>query len=363
MSVPVSLSQGTPAAFYQDLFTRLSGADFGDWSPTRIQKLTSAEGWTIKVRGKRCRLIVPRPLLWAHLERGFEYPVIFSRLELVLAEEAKPRDFHLLNGVMTDVMGYPAPLVGGPGPWLRWRRDGGSDETPGTSVTLAFSRDQISVAFTPTRVAEKTEAELIELAEEIEDLFTHWQAAGRHPSLVGLDFPSRVLTDWEDVEDALTGVLTTLTHDIPFLGTRISVELGTFPEPTGSVSFTITEDGQLSLHCHPMAWGTQPNNETMQDLGWHRGGQAVEDDPGDPDATADVDPGAGSWRCSFRPPSQRKCAVAARILVETLQIFGIEPVAEGVEETAGKLHYRADYPGLNRTHLPGLFLPNYPWIS
>lgn len=268
----------------------------------------------------------------------------FQELSLTVTGNASLEDFHRLVSAGADVIGHRPPLWGGPGPFVRWRQDGGSFADPGTSTEIRFAAGRIVLTFYATQVYEHFWVKSVEWGEGIHDPFPSWMVSQRHPSLGGMTYPGgRVVFTWEEFEEALGDMIHTLVHDVPGMGDGMSLILAPRDEPDRYVRFIIDEDGDLIMEASAELDPAQrPDDAAMEGLGWH---DRIEREP-------------RNWWRGYRRPSEQESAAAARLLVETLRAYGVELLDDDWENEKSALTYRPNYVGVGYFDLPGLYLPH-----
>jgi hypothetical protein len=327
---------------FRDLLTRLREHDFADWSRAAIERIAAAEGWTIG-EGAYSRLTTPSPLLGGTLDAGYRDLTDFQELSLTVTENASLEDFQRLVSVGAEVIGHRSPLWGGPGPFVRWRQDGGSSADPGTSTEIGFAAGRIILTFYATQVYEYSWVKGVEWGSGIDDPYPSWMVSKSHPSLGGMTYPGgRVVFTWEEFEEALGNMIHTLAHDVPGMGDGMSLILAPRDEPDRYVRFIIDEDGDLIMEASAELDPAQrPDDAAMERLGWH---DRVEREP-------------RNWWRGYDRPSKQESAAAARLLVETLRAYGVELLDDGWGNEKSALTYRPNYVGVGYFDLPGLYLP------
>lgn len=170
-----------------------------------------------------------------------------------------------------------------------------------------------------------------------------------HPSLAGMTIPGgRVVFNWTEFEEALGNLITTLTHDVPGMGDGMSLILTPRDEPKRYVRFIADNFGDLIIEASAeLDPAERPDDQTMNQLGWY---DKVRTEP-------------RNWWRGYENPGPVECAAAAKLIVQTLQAYGVRLLDEECwrdgRDDEKALTYTPNYVGRRSGDfwLWGLYLP------
>ncbi|WP_067485983.1 hypothetical protein [Actinomadura hibisca] len=217
-----------PDAEIKALIRRFAALDMGDWDRAAVDRAAAVLGW--KVAAGRGAVALHGGLPTGP---GHAYPDELSEpprqhgYESFSCPLARGRDRPALNEAFRtarrlaeDLLG-PAPLRGGPGPWLRWRR-------PVSLLELERTASSVEVCLRPAEVVEADEHRAVEwgdrdIAAEVVGI---WLGETPHPSCAETSLPGHCVAEsWKELREWLEETLRTLVEDLPALDDPTVVSL------------------------------------------------------------------------------------------------------------------------------------------
>lgn len=316
-------------------FQQLSRVDLGDWGARRIVAAAHELGWepddttrpTHLASGSPWgpALVVPAP----DDDDPDDDPDDGGHLAAVRVPVAPAADFPATIAAATAVMGFPAPMTGGPGPWVRWRRPPGDGAGPGTSIGLLRADDAVWVELIATGTWESQARRWFATGEGIDELPYRWLALRRHPSLQGLTTGARLVDDERSAERGIELTLEDLLDGLEALAGPAD------PAPTGRLRFTRPAGDATTFFDVTLGPGRALTfrasaTHDLDSHGWHRLEKRT-------------------WLCTWPSAGPAECAEAASVAARTLRADGGRPG-----------YARARLAGRTRVELPGLGFARSP---
>ena len=283
------------------LFGRLSRVDLGDWGAERIGAAAADLGWEPDDAVKPTRLdtglatgpaiVVPTP----QEDAGGDVP----RAAALRVPVGPAGAFAGTVEAATALMGFGPPMIGGPGPWVRWRRPPGADAGAGTSIGLLRADERVWVELVATQTWESQARRWFADGEGIEELPYRWLASRRHPTLQGLTTGGRLVAGWDAVEQGLTLTLDELLDGVDALARPGA------SGPTGTVRLARQDRSPTAFFDVVLSPGRaltfrRAGGPALGEQGWHRQDKRT-------------------WLCEWPAAGPDECAEAARIAVRTLR--------------------------------------------
>ncbi|WP_426512862.1 hypothetical protein ACPPVO_20800 [Dactylosporangium sp. McL0621] len=206
-------------------------ADLGAWGRDDVDRVATGLGWWLGADDKwRTTLVetdgpyqvrADRRRSWD--DRGYfgEYTSLEVRREVAAEEHADAYRAALADVVA--VLGDPG-LVGGPGPWARWRLPQTIVELSGAEPArvAAYPRSRLALTVMPREGTESDDRQNGEYAEHWAPFYS-WRSTAPHPNpahgtLLGMmTYAHRPAEDWSEFERNLSELLATLPVDLPVL--------------------------------------------------------------------------------------------------------------------------------------------------
>ena len=294
-----------------DLVRRLEAVDMGAWDRAAVDRAAAELGWRLAPEHRRS--IADELVFQASFSagRGFAH----SNSSIVRPDDrefesfgyllAEGNDREMLTRVFQKAREaaerrlHPAPIHGGPGPWLRWRR-------PNSLLEIERTSRDVVLRLRSTQVVEDDEYRACKWGDRdfAVGAIGVWMSVGRHESLEGMMVPGGFdAGTWSEFQAWLAETLRALTGDMPCLRDDVVMVLSPGDESDRFVQLTIDEEGLLHLEA-----ARRPEDvHTLTALGW------------EVDAPNDVNPSK-----DFPAPSGQEVNTAAQLLVRTLRTFGVD---------------------------------------
>ncbi|GAA4099989.1 DUF6301 family protein [Actinomadura miaoliensis] len=292
----------------EELIRRFAALDMGEWDRAAVERAATELGWPI--RRDYDRLALQASLSAGHARA---YPDTtsdprrdngYQSLEYQLAELARGDDPQVLTEVFQAARRAaerrlgPAPIRGGDGPWLRWRRPVSLLEIERTSRT-------VELRLRPTQVVENAEYRVGKWGDRdfaVATIGSWLSVARRDASLEGLWLPGGFEAEtWQDFQQWLAETLRALVSDVPCLGEDLVMVLSPGDGSGRFVQLTIDDAGLLHMEAGRMP--DDPN--TLAAMGWEEHDEYV--------VAIDLD-----------TPTGPEVDTAARMLVETLRAHRVD---------------------------------------
>jgi hypothetical protein len=272
----------------------------------------------VSLPGGRALEIVERPS-----RDGTE--VVAMRAVVDVGEDAD--DFARWLEVARAVLGQAPTLMGGPGPFVRWRRPGSSGQ-PGSSIGMRLAgAGSIAIEVMATEHYEHQEYRTFEWGEGLDGLPYHWLGFRQAPELDGLTTSGRLVYGWDEIEAAIAMTLVTLHRDVVALrGYGLAFKVGLRPRDRSrrEVAAVLFHDGRMDVLADLAKPQYRLPDARMPELGWHR--QWV----------------GKRWRCDFDAASGKICRQVARTMRATLEAWQV-PLAESNMDRGKTLGYYVSF--------------------
>jgi hypothetical protein len=315
-------STSDPEAF-DELLKAMAGLDFGNWERSSVLAALAPLGWRetpdalslTRASGETATLV----------EQSSSEGLNLVAFRCKVGSSAQAGDAASWIERARRALGVAPVIMGGPGPFIRWRRAGLDARDPGTSIGLRLRDGALYLELMATLRYEHAEYKVFEWGEGVDDVPYRWMGFRRDDSLHGMTTLGRGVHDWDAVERAVALMLQTLRDDqlaLAGYGLLFRVQLRPRDKSRREVTALVSRARELSLLSSFAEPKYRLSDATMRALGWQRIFHR------------------GRWRSQLPPATDKICREAARTMVGTLRAWKVElPVSR--TSTSPTLAYRA----------------------
>ncbi|MFI6288867.1 DUF6301 family protein [Streptomyces sp. NPDC051018] len=254
-----------------DLVRAFAVIDLGDWGRPDIERVLAEHGWSLDREREKVLCFstgLPTGSGYADTDTGYS-PALSVTLADGVGHAEAVEVFHTARRYAEELLG-PAPMRGGFGPWLRWRRDGATPRLRFSRASREPVTASVRLELLATDPYEYREASAV---DHLGEPPYSWCRIVHTDEMEGVLIPGDTIAQsWEDVERGMAGTLEDLAEDLPVLGEQpLTLLIEDWSDdsreptdkPTCYVRFT---DGVLTVECP--ASPTPELVPVLTELGW-----------------------------------------------------------------------------------------------
>jgi hypothetical protein len=280
----------------------MRGLDMGDWSRAAVENAIAGAAW----RGAAPEIVQGRT-------REALEPVAISK-GIAVGEAAG--DFARWLELGKRVLGEAAAVMGGPGPFVRWR---GRQ----TSTAVRRDGDRIVVELMATERYEHEQYGIFEWGEGLDGLPYHWMGFRTTADIGGMTTSGRLVYSWDEVERAIAMTTRTVRDDVLALrgyGLAFKIALKCRDRSRREVALVLFPNGEMDAFCDIARSEDRLDDAAMRALGWQAPWVR------------------NRWRCDYDEATDAVCDQVAAMMRKTLAAWKV-PLAESNTDRGKVLTY------------------------